>query len=330
MLPALIMGGALVGSYLANKSASDRAADLQDQAFREFVNVAIPDPQAQRVALERYVLQGELVPELQQAIKQNPSEFEKIVVIQSQKAAQNRALRQLEQAGFEGGLGLQDKAALQEATLRNQMKDRAERGAILDEASRRGQLGSGTMLQAQLQGQQASGDRAATSALSVAAAARERALRAIEGAGNLATNYRTQDFQEQAAKARAQDEINAFNARNLQSVMNANVAAKNRAQEMNLANRQDVANRNVGVSNQEQQYNKEIPQRNFENQMNLARSKAGIYSNKGNIAMEQGKNMSNTIGNIGQGALGMYAAGQSGKYDSDYEDYLKKKKSGEV
>ncbi len=325
LIPAAIAGGSLLASYLANKSAADRENDLNDAAFREFLSIHIPDPEKQKLALQRYVSEGELTPELEQAIKQNESEFSKIVVDQNNKSAQARSLAALEDIGNQGGMTLTDKANLQKLMMKGQVDDRAQRLAISDQMARRGQAGSGFDLQARLAAQQASGDRNSMAALSVAGDARDRALKAIMGSGELATKYRGQDFEEQAARAKAQDAINEFNARNLQNVMNQNVALRNRAQEMNLKNKRDISNENVELGNKEQQYNRSLAQQQFENQMNLAKSKAGQYNNQAGAAQRQGQAMSNMFGRVGSGAMSLYGAYGSGGQD-ETQDQLKKRK----
>lgn len=308
-----VAGAAAVGGIVSQMSANDRENAANNKAFQQYVAMKIPDPEQQRLALQRFRVEGKLTPQLEQAIKQAPSEFENIAIDQNQKASQNRALSSLEQVGNEGGLRLQDKAALQEAMLKGQVQDRGARQAIASQMAQRGQGGSGFDLQAQLEGQQAAGDRASQAGLSVAASAQDRALQALMGAGNLATQYRGQNFQEQSAKAQAQDAINRFNAQNLQGVQHANIGAQNRAQEMNLAQQQQTSNQNVGLSNQEQQYNKELAQRQFENQMQLANAKAGIYNQQGQTAQRQGQSQANMFGQLGQAGVGMVAANKSNK-----------------
>lgn len=343
---ALLVGGAAAGaaggllSYFANMSAADRARELQDTALQQFIGLRIPDPNAQKLALQRFVQTGELTPEFEQAIKQSPSEFQKIVASSANKASQNRALAQLEDIGNEGGLRLQDKAALQDAELHAQVQDRGARNAIQDDMARKGLGGSGFDLQAQLQGQQAAGDRASRGALDVAAKAQDRALQSIEDSGDLATKYRTQDFSEQAQRAQAQDAINKFNAANLQDVQHANTGLANRAQEMNLSERQRVADKNVDTSNAEQKYNKGLLQNQFDNQLNIAKSKSGIYQDEAQGEINKGQTTGNLFSNLGDTASGVAsslaanasgapkAAATASSFWDDYFDKQKKQKAG--
>lgn len=327
MLPLLAVGaaGSIFGgiaNYFANKSANDRAQMLQDKALQQWINLAIPDPEKQKVALEKFVLQGELDPKLEQAIQANPSEFETIVTSAETKAAQNRALSELSQIGYEGGLRLQDKAALQDAMLESQTKERANRLAIADDMAKRGMGGSGFEVAAQLSAQQGGADRNARNSLGIAAQAQERALQSIMQAGDLASKYRTQDFNEQSAKASAADKINLFNTQNLQDVRQRNIAAQNRANEMNLANKQNIANKNTELSNYQQEYNKGLIQKNFENQAKRLSGMSGQYDKQAQLELQGGQNLGNLFSNMG-GAVSNVGTTMANR---DYwDDYFKKK-----
>lgn len=306
MLPLIAAAGisaaAGIGSYLANKSANDRAAMLQDQAFQQWMNLQIPDPAEQKVVLQRFVQEGVLDPKLQAAIQQDPSEFQKIVTSADNKAAQNRALKELEDIGYSGGLRLQDKAALQDSMLNQQVQDRGNRNAIAADMARRGLGGSGFDVAAQLQGQQGTSDQAANNSLKIAAGAQDRALKAIEDAGGLATQYRTQDFGEQAQKATAADRINQFNTQNLRDVNAANTNALNQAQATNLASKQAISNQNTTLSNAEQTYNKGLAQQQFEDQAKKLSGATGQLGAEAETAQRGGQQLGNTISNIGGAA----------------------------
>jgi hypothetical protein len=317
-----------IANAAANMSAADRAAALQDKALQEWMKINIPDPAQQQLAMQRFVDQGELTPQLEKAITQNPSEFEKIATSAGQKSAQNRALMELEQMGYEGGLRLQDKAALQDAMLEGQMQDRAEREAITADMARRGMGGSGFEFASQLAAQQSGADRDSRNSLQIAAQAQDRALQSIMGAGDLATKYRTQDFGEQAQKAQAADAINRFNAQNLQDVHSRNIATQNRAQEMNLADKQRISDANVNLSNQEQQYNKELLQQQFDNQAKLAAGKSGQYGQMAGTEQQKGQAIGNAFTNIGQAAGGALTAQANQDYWTKYLEEQKKKKAG--
>lgn len=313
-----------IGNFLSNSSANDRAAMLQNQAMQQWLKVNIPDPAQQKVALQRFVQQGQLDPVLQTAIQQDPSAFNKIVTDSTYKSAQNNALSQLEDIGNSGGMRLQDKADLQTALMQSQVQERAQRQGIEADMERRGMGASGFDVASQLQGQQTAANQLATNSLQTAANAQNRALQSIEDAGNMATQYQTNDFNQQAQKASAQDRINQFNTQNARDVNAANVGMQNYDQQQNLQNKQDIANRNTQVSNQEQMYNKSLAQQQFEDQSQVAAGMTGQYNNEAQTAQRGGQIAGNTISNIGSGISGA-ATSQA---NSDYWDsYFSRKKN---
>jgi hypothetical protein len=324
---AAVAAVAGIASYAAQSSANGRAQALQSDALQKWIALQIPDPAEQRIVLQKFVNQGTIDPRLESAIKQDPTQFNQIFTSATQKNSQVRALKELEDIGYQGGLRLQDKAALQQATSQGNVQDRANRAAITDEMAHRGLGGSGYEVAAQLQGQQAGADRDARSRLQVASDAQQRALAAIEGAGNLATQYRTQDFGEQAAKASAADRINQFNTQNARDVNSTNTAYQNRAQELNLANAQDIANKNTTLSNSQELYNKGLAQQKFDNQTKQLAGATGQYNTAAGTEQKGGEILGNTISNIG--GAGANAIGTNAKYDfwNNYFDSQKKKKA---
>lgn len=328
-----IAGAAGLASYAAQSSANDRAQKMNEDSMREWMALRIPDPAEQKVVLDRFVSQGVIDPRLESAIKADPSAFDKVFTNSRYQASQNRALSELENIGYEGGMRLQDKAALQDATQDSIVKDRAQREGIAAEMARRGLGGSGFDVAAQLQGQQGTADRMANSSLKAAASAQDRALQAIMGAGDLAGKYRSQDFSEQAQKASAADKINMFNTENLRDVNQRNTGMLNRSQELNLANRQKISDDNTRLGNSEQMYNKGLAQQQYENEMKRTAGATGQYKNVADNEQKGGQMLGNTIGNIGAAVTSAYGANAKANSDSEaqskyydfWDNYGKKK-----
>lgn len=316
-----VAGG--IANFFANKSANERAQMLQDQAFQQWFRINIPNPEEQRLALQQFVVAGVLNPQLEKAIKADPSAFEKIVSSSQHKGAQNRALRELEDIGYKGGLRLQDKAAIQDAMLEGQTRERGGRQAIASDMARRGLSSSGYEVASQLQGQQGVADQEANSRLKTAAMAQDRALQSIMGAGDLATKYRTQDFSEQAQKASAADRINMFNTENLRDVQQRNIGSLNRASELNLAQKQRTSDQNTQLNNYEQQYNRELLQKRFENETRKAQGMSGIANQSSQTLQQGGQNAGNMFSNLAGAGLGYATA--AGNQDF-WDNYFKKKK----
>jgi len=295
---ASALGGIL--GFIANMSAAERAEALQDKALQELIAIQIPDLKDQEIALEKFIVSGELTPEMEQAVAQAPSAFEKIQVDPSLKQAQMRALKEMEQIGYQGGLRLQDKAALQEVQNKAAQQERSNREALMQRFAAQGQGGSGFELQAQMAAQQGGADRQAMGGLSVAAEAQRRALDAIMKAGQLGGDIRGQEYGMERDRASAADAIARFNTENLRSLQSRNVGARNEAQRYNLANKQDIANKNVGLSNQAQIYNKELMRQNYEDQLRKQQLKQGIYGQQGQMELNKGQMWGNLAGQLGQ------------------------------
>lgn len=312
-----------IGSYLAQSSANDRAAAMQTDAMQKWLALNVPDPEKQKVVLEKFVNQGQLDPALQTAIQQDPSAFNNIVDNQNYKAAQNRALDELSQVGYQGGLRLQDKAALQDSMLEGQAQERANRQGIAAQMARRGISGSGFDVAAQLAGQQSVADRNAQNSLKIASGAQDRALQAIQQSGALAGQLSNQDYQQQAQKAASQNQINQFNTANLRDVNAGNVQAKNAAQVYNLNNAQRIADSNTQIGNQQNLYNSGLQQQQYDNQLRKLSGETGQTNNLAQTTQQGGQITANAISNIGSGVAG--GIGAQANYNL-LDDYLNKKK----
>ncbi len=326
---SLIPGASIISSLIGLFQGNDSGKYIQ-KAVDELIKVKIPDPAQQKLALERFHSAGELSPELEHAIKEDPSAFQQVVQNTKYSQAQDRALGQLQSLGEQGGFSLSDKAGLQQELLENANKDKANREAITDEMARRGQGGSGMSLQAQLQGQQASGDRDAMARLSALGSAHDRALQAIQGAGTLAGQMGQQDWQRKSDVATAQDRINQFNTQNAQAVQERNVGARNQAAAANLNNAQTVMNQNTQLSNQEQQYNKELLQKQYENQLQKSKAVADAYTQQAQQANQNSANNKQAWGAVGSSLGQMGSTIQNQNNWNDFLDAYKNKKTNGV
>src|SRR5690606_16028160 len=208
----------------------------------------------------------------------------------------------------EGGLTAADRAALASIQSQEQAAARGAREAIIADAQARGMGGSGLELMAQLKNQQDAATRQAQRDLDVAALAQERALAAIQAAGQLGGNIQRQDFSQQFQQAQAQDAINEFNTQNMNQVGLANTQARNEAQRANLAEKQRIADANVALRNQQQQYNRQLLQQDFENRYRKAGGTAAAYQNlAGQYNANAAQNL-NLVGSAIQAGATAYAA----------------------
>jgi hypothetical protein len=229
--------------------------------------------------------------------------------------AAKTALAGLTDVYQQGGLNDSDKAALGEIQDQEAQAEKGSRGAIMQNMAERGVGGSGMELAAQLENQQGAATRKATADRDVAGSAQARALQAMQAAGGLGQSLQGQEFGQKAQVATAQDAINRFNTQNSQDVQNKIIADKNAAAAANLAAKQGVANTNVNLGNEQEVANKGLIQGNFNNQMNLAGAKGGIYNNIAGIQQGQQKSKDAFTGsligaaaNVGAAAINPYGA----------------------
>ena len=148
------------------------------------------------------------------------------------------------------------------------------------------------------------------------------------GAGDLAGKLQSQDYDRQSELAQARDRINMFNTQNAQGVQSRNVAAQNRAGEMNWQYNQDIANRNVDMANKEQQFNKGLQQQKFENEMQKANAKAGVYGSAAGGARQDGAQRRQAFGALGAGIGQMGSTIQADNNWNEWLETAKKKKLG--
>lgn len=311
MASALIPAAATIGTSLLGQDASrkdaKRARQLQQQALAEFSGMQAPSIEDQKLFYDQLTSAGILSPELEQAITLGPSAMETISVDPRLKSQQIKALEQL--AGVaETGMTPADQAAFELARRNAAQENQAMQGQIIQQMQARGQGGSGTELITRIKGAQSATDRLQQAQLEQAKAQQQLRMQAMNNVGSLSGQIRQQEFSEQSDIKRAEDLIRQFNANNLSNAQKANAQAKNLAQQQNLRNQQDIMNQNVALRNQQQQYNKELQQRQFENQMNIARGKSGQLQNLASAAQDRAANTAGMYGTIGQG-IGSMASG---------------------
>lgn len=255
----------------------DPGAGDRNSALQQFSGINAPSAEELQYILQNMVYQGDITPEMAQSVIQDPSLFNQIQTNPAGRAAQLKALEQIQGIASEGGMTAQDKAQLNDIQSQSAQAERGGREAILMNARERGVGGSGVALASQMLNQQSSADRANSQGLDVAAMAQQRALDAIRQSGELGGQIQSQQFSEEAQKAQAQDAINQFNTANRQDVVNANTMARNNAQYRNTDMKQDISNQNVSLANEKARSDAAAKQQAFDNQMKKATGTAGAY-----------------------------------------------------
>lgn len=304
------LAGAAIGAG-AQGAASRASIDAYQQSVKDLEAIGVPTAEAQQLTLEQYKSEGKWTPELEDAVKLGDSNMLGVTTDPAYRASQLKALGSLQDIGDSGGATLSDRATLERTMGNVNAKTRGAREAILQDAQQRGGYGSGTSLAAQLMAQQGGAQDAHQAGLDAAAQAQQRALQAIQGAGQMGGQLREQDFGEQAKKAQAQDAIAQWNAANRQQVTGANTNTRNAAQQYNLANAQNLSNANVDTRNKQQAYNKGTQQTYFQNQLDVAKAKAGARAGQAQAGQQAAGQQAQLWGNIGSAVnQGVTAYGQ--------------------
>lgn len=285
-----------------------------DKKFQDALNqinaVQLPDTEKMKLYLQTLVLQGVITPEQAQAALLDKNAFNEIATNPAYTAAQEKALGQLQQIGEEGGLTALDRAKIQDIQDELNTTERGRQEALMQNARERGVGGSGLEMASRLASEQSAADRASRQGIDVAALAQQRALEAIQGAGQLGGQVREQQFGEQAQKATAQNAIDAANANVLNQFAVFNAQQRAAADAANLEAKQRVADENVNIKNTEQAANKNLYQQRFEDQMQKANAAAGVYSAWGQSdAAKNAQKKASTAGMLG---TGLQAAGTIG------------------
>ncbi len=262
----------------------DQAADQLNAAAQQFKDLNPPTLTPLQIAKAKYEGVG---PSSLGGVQLNPE------YVKSQQE-QLGALRNL---AANGGHDAASDANLAGIQSRANANARGQREAILQNAAARGRGGSGAALLAQLSDSQNQTNNQSLQGLQVRGQDQQAALAARMGAGQLGGQMQQNDYNQQAARAQANDAINKFNAQN-----NAQTSLSN-----------------AQMNNQGQMYNTGLQQTDYQNQYNKAAGISGVnlagakhYDTLADIeARRQGNVLSGGIG-IGSTLLG--AAGKDGAF----------------
>lgn len=274
---------------------SSRAAKYAKQGLDVFNDINAPTAEELQSIVEGYVQQGQLSPEMAQAFLQDPSAMTSISTDPAFKDAQMNALTSLQDLS-KGGFSAQDKADLSRISIEEQAKARGAREAVLQNAAERGAGGGGLALLDQMKANQDAASRSSQRDLDVAGMAQQRALAALQAAGNQAGNMQAQEFGQKAQVAGSQDAISKFNASQSQAVNAANIAARNQAAASNLAAKQAAADSVVNARNQTAANKAGAQQSAYDNTLKKASGLSGAYNSAANQATAQGQALSSLLG----------------------------------
>lgn len=292
------VGGGLSGLYkgagssLGNMnpfksgSSGSQASDQLAAAAKQYSDLSPPKLTPLQVAYAKYSGVG-------------PSELGGVKLNPEYVKTQDEQLGALRNLANRGGHDAASDAELAQIQAKANTNAKGQQGAIMQNMAARGQGGSGASLLAQLSNSQNQTNNQSLQDLGVRGQNEQTALAARMGAGQLGSQMQQNDYNQQAAKAQANDAINRFNAQN-----NA---------QMSLSNAQ--------MNNAGQQYNTGLQQTGYQNQFNKAAGISGVnlaaakhYDTLADIdARRQGGMLS---GGIGITSALLQAGGKNGAFGS--------------
>lgn len=243
----------------------------------------------------------DIVPKLDKAIahEAGPTGLAQIQVDPETRDTQRDAMRKLSSLYESGGMGQGDEAALELANEGAQQRSSSDYQSLQQSLAARGQTMNPALaaaMAAQSGGQVV--QATARNRYMAQADARQRAYSALRDSSTIAGNIHSQDYNEQAARASAQDRINQFNAGQRTAADNENAR---RETAMASAREQLARDRAGAYENIARGYG------------DSARNAQGAGAGIANAAMSVG---AGAAGGAGGGGGGAAAYGPSGDYEA--------------
>ena len=281
VVPVAMTVGSVAANQLNNMSANKRI-DKENERIDDAISMLTYDPRDYRVNYDMY--QDPLLYDL---YTQGDSEYNNIAIDPSVLSAQNRALDDLINLSEAKGLNAIDQQALQEIVNEENKNLQGQNDAILQDAMQRGVYGSGLEMAQRLQNAQSGANRMSNRDMDVMSQAQQRALDALSSYGNLASNMRGQDFNEQASRAAAQDAINRYNTQQTTDWNRGNIDNQNKVSQMN-----------TDVQHKQQDANVQAARDIWGNKTDVAALKTGQYNSNKEDARKRAESDNQLVGTL--------------------------------
>lgn len=311
------------------------ATGLLTNAGKNIAAITPPDLQALIPQLQLQVQQGLITPAQMQAAIQQASELAGVTTDAGTIQGAETGLAGLADIAANGGATQADRAA--QTAIQNQTNaDRAQAtNAIVAKLGAQGLGGSGVEAAIRASGAQGAANANAATGATIAQQEQQRALDAMKAGvtGNTALNQ--QQFEQAAAKAKAQDTVNAANATARQAAAVKNVDLAQDANKTNFSAANEINKNNTATTNTNLMMPSTAAQNNFTNQLNqqTASSRAQIDAATGLLG-QGNKNASGAAAAVGSVWDGVNAAvdanGGWGKTASDVYDWYTSDKNNKT
>lgn len=285
------MGGVVstIGKATSGGGGAGRrkaADELQKSAFDYIENIRVPaleDLQIQPSDLEYYQVTGKFTPALYEAVKMDRTLLEDLDANPNLVKDQLAAIQTKKNRIAEGGLGIEDRARLNEVLQESDRQNKAQQETIGARLRERGQTSGPQEALMRLQAQGQAADSSSDNAFKTAALAATSKMTEEDKLSSMLDKMVQQDLGVKGQRAAAEAERQKMNTNLLNQQALTNTQLKNAAQMSNLQNQQRVADANIALQNQRTIANKEAIQQNLGNTLNkgqLMAGAAGTYSNQ--------------------------------------------------
>ncbi len=283
------------------------------QALQQYQNIQTPTIAEETLNnLPQETVQGTITPQQQQAATQGNTEFNNINLDPASRQAQENALGGYTDIANAGGLDANAKLGLQQAVDAANVQSQGAQGAIQQQMQAQGQGGGLNDLALRSIAAQGASNTAATQGLQSAAMAEANREAALGQMANIGGNINASDFNQQAAKANAQDVINASNTGIKNNASQFNIGNNMNAQGANIQNAQGVNAANTTANQGMSYYNAGLPQQQFNNALAKANGMAGVGESQANAANSAAANQAAGMGQLLKGGLTLGATAMGG------------------
>lgn len=318
------LGGALGSIFGDGDDTSEEALAEQKRQYNEMVArlnvIGVPSIEAQKIILTDPQLVGELIPEMQEEAKQLASQMTNVQVDPRLKQAQMDSLVAIQERTT--GLTPEDEIAIRKVREDISGQAASQDADIIRNLQQRGLGGAGAELAMRQANSQSAQRQAAEEADILAAMQYQARMQALDQAGSMAGNLRSQEYGEKSTQAQALDNMSKFNLANQMNVSQQNVNARNAAQAANLAQRQSLESARAGNRNQEEINNKGLQQTYFSNQIAKATGQNNMQAqmNAANMQAAQNQAANNAARTSGLTQAIMGGAQAYGNYQQRQDD----------
>ncbi len=300
----------LLGGLFGDDSG---AQDYLKQALAQYQNIQTPTIASETVNnLPQETVQGTITPEQQQAATQGNTEFNNINLDPASRQAQESALGGYTDIANAGGLDANAKLGLQQAMDAANVQSQGAQGAIQQQMQAQGQGGGLNDLALRSIAAQGASNTAATQGMQSAAMAEANREAALGQMANIGGSINASDFNQGAARANAQDVINASNTGIKNNASQFNIGNNMNAQGANIANAQGVNAANTTANQGMSYYNAGLPQQQFNNALAKANGMAGVSQAQAGAAQQASGNQAAGMGQLLKGGLTLGATAMGG------------------